>query len=153
VLGKTCTKSAFCQARLKLAPKLFEDMLALSAKSFYAHATPGRLKGYLLRACDCTVQMLPDNEETRKIGVHKNQHKEVASVKISACLDLLNGIITSATLNQKSMTDLVCVLEGQAQAAPKDSITVYDRGYDGSPSYTAWVAPSMSSGESLTPMR
>jgi hypothetical protein len=130
LLGKTCTKSAFCQARLKLAPKLFEDMLALTAKSFYAHAAPRRLKGYLLRACDCTVQMLPDNEETRKIGVHKNQYGEVASVKISACLDLLNGIIVSATLHQKSKTDLVCVLEGQAQAAPNDSITVYDRGYD-----------------------
>lgn len=105
-------------------------MLALTAKSFYAHATPRRLKGYLLRACDCTVQMLPDNEETRKIGVHKNQHKEVASVKISACLDLLNGLIVSAALHQKSRPDLVCALEGQAQEAPKDSITVYDRGYD-----------------------
>lgn len=33
--------------------------------------------------------MLPDTEETRKIGIHKNQFKAVASIKISGYFDIL----------------------------------------------------------------
>jgi hypothetical protein len=41
-----------------------------------------KFKNYRLWACDCTVQILPNTEENRKIGVHKNQYKEVASIKL-----------------------------------------------------------------------
>jgi hypothetical protein len=96
--GATCTKSAPCQVRKKLKDDFFEDLFKLSVSAFYRHHPKAkRWKNYRLWACDCTVQILPNNEETRKIGIHKNQYKEVASIKLSCDFDILNKILTSAT--------------------------------------------------------
>ena len=73
--------------------------------------------------------MLPDTEETRKIGIHKNQYKEVASIKLSCYFDILNKILTSVSLHSKQTTDLNACLQKQVQEIPKDVISVYDRGY------------------------
>lgn len=128
--GKTCTKSAFCQARKKLKPAFFKDLFNASVHAFYKHhAKAERFRGYRLWACDCTVQMLPDTAETRKIGVHKNQYKEVASVKLSCYFDILNKIITSAAIYAKQTTDLNACLQKQIHEIPKDVISLHDRGY------------------------
>ncbi len=88
--GLTCTKSALCQARRKLKPEFFQDLFKLSVEAFYQHHKKIKtFHNYRLWACDCTVQMLPDTEETRKIGIHKNQFKAVASIKISGYFDIL----------------------------------------------------------------
>lgn len=73
--------------------------------------------------------MLPDTEETRKIGIHKNQFKAVASVKLSCYFDILNKILTSVSLHSKQTTDLNACLQKQVQEIPQDVIAVYDRGY------------------------
>ncbi|NJK84512.1 MAG: hypothetical protein HC912_12695 [Saprospiraceae bacterium] len=71
---------------------------------------------------------MPDNEETRKIGIHKNQYKEVASLKLSCYFDILNKILTSVSTHSKQTTDLKACLQKQVQNIPKDVIAIYDRG-------------------------
>lgn len=128
--GTTCTKSALCQARKKLKYELFQDLFKTSVKAFYTHHQKiERFRNYRLWACDCTVQMLPDNEETRKMGIHKNQYKEVASIKLSCYFDILNKILTSVSLYPKQTADLNTCLQNQVQEIPKDVIAIYDRGY------------------------
>lgn len=73
--------------------------------------------------------MLPNTEETRKIGIHKNQYKEVASIKLSCYFDILNKILTSVSTHSKQTTDLNACLQKQIQEIPKDVIAIYDRGY------------------------
>jgi hypothetical protein len=73
--------------------------------------------------------MLPDNEETQKIGVHKNQYKTVTSIKLSCYFDILNKIITSVSLHSKQTNDLNACLQKQIKDIPKDVIAIYDRGY------------------------
>lgn len=127
--GKTCTKSAFCQARKKLNIRFFRDFFEQSVASFYRHQPAKTFKKYRLWACDTSVQLLPNNEDTRKIGIHKNQFKEVASVKIAAFFDVFNKLITTFSLFDRRKSDLLCCLESQLKSIPKDVITVYDRGY------------------------
>lgn len=73
--------------------------------------------------------MLPNTEETRKIGIHKNQYKEVASIKLSCYFDILNKILTSFSTHSKQTSDLNACLQKQIQEIPKDVISIYDRGY------------------------
>jgi hypothetical protein len=73
--------------------------------------------------------MLPDTEETRKIGIHKNQYKTVASIKLSCYFDILNKILTSVSTHSKQTTDLNACLQRQVQTIPQDVISIYDRGY------------------------
>lgn len=133
--GATCTKSAFCQAecrpaRHKIKVQFFQDLFALSVQSFYQHQKKAKtFKNYLLWAVDCTVQMMPNNAKTKQMGIHKNQFKETASIKISAHFDILNKIITQATRYDKRKTDLTCCLQDQVGTLPKNIIAIYDRGY------------------------
>ena len=72
---------------------------------------------------------MPNNEETRKIGIHKNQFKEVASVKISAYFDVFAKIITQIALFDKRTADLLCCIQNQIKNIPTDVIAIYDRAY------------------------
>lgn len=110
--------------------QFFEDLFNVSVKAFYEHHKQiKKFKNYRLWACDCTVQMLPNTEETRKIGVHKNQYKAVASIKLSCYFDILNKILTSVSTHSKQTTDLNACLPKQVQEIPQDVIAIYDRGY------------------------
>lgn len=129
VKGQSCTKSAFCQARKKIKISFFEDLFTKTVSSFYTYQKPTTFKKYRLWACDTTVQILPDNEQTRQIGIHKNQFKEVASVKISAYFDVFSKMISQAQLFDKRTADLLCCLQNQVKNIPKDVISIYDRGY------------------------
>lgn len=73
--------------------------------------------------------MLPDNEETQKMGIHKNQYKTVASIKLSCYFDVFNKILTSISIHSKQTSDLNACIQKQVQAIPKDVIAIYDRGY------------------------
>lgn len=72
--------------------------------------------------------MLPDSEDTRKIGVHTNQYKTVASIKIALFYDLLNNFYYHASLHPKQQSDLPCISR-YVEHLPKKSLTVYDRGF------------------------
>jgi hypothetical protein len=86
------------------------------------------LQGYRLWACDTTVQKLPDNEYTRRLGTHTNQSKTVASVKILTYYDPLNSITVHASLHDKNKADLRCV-QTNIKDIPADVISIYDRGF------------------------
>ena len=73
--------------------------------------------------------MLPNTEKNRQIGIHKNQYKAVASIKLSCYFDILNKILASVSLHSKQTTDLNACLQNQVQEIPKDVIAIYDRGY------------------------
>lgn len=79
-------------------------------------------------ACDATVQKLPDNEQTRLIGIHKNQHTSVASTKILTYHDVLNDLTTYASFHDKSTPELHCAKQ-VILSRPTDAIYIYDRGF------------------------
>lgn len=97
--------------------------------AFYKYAKPKKFKGYRIWACDSTVQLLPNNEETRKIGIHKNQFKEVASVKLSVYFDIFSKMLVQCELFDKRTSDLLCCIKNQVKKVPKDVISIYDRAY------------------------
>ena len=63
------------------------------------------------------------------MGIHKNQYKEVASIKLSVYFDIFNKMITQFELFDKRKSDLLCCLQNQVKNVPKDVIAIYDRGY------------------------
>lgn len=63
------------------------------------------------------------------MGVHKNQFKSVASIKISAYFDVFSKIITQFQIFDKRKADLLCCIESQVKNLPKNVIAVYDRAY------------------------
>jgi hypothetical protein len=63
------------------------------------------------------------------MGIHKNQFKEVASIKLSCYFDILNKLLTSVAIHSKQTTDLNACLQKQVQTIPTDVICIYDRGY------------------------
>lgn len=95
---------------------------------FYQTAPLKRFRGYLLLASDTSCQLLPDSEETQKMGVHTNQHKTVASIKISTCFDLLNSVYFRASTHPKQTADLRCI-QPSIKDKPKDTLSIYDRGF------------------------
>ena len=132
--GKTCTKSAFCQAREKIKPEFFKDMYKHSVDAFYKFQLEkgkNRFKGYRLWACDSSVQVLPDNESTRKLGLGtgKSKDTEIASVKIGAYYDIKAQIIGLVDIFDAKKSDLFCCAESQISQVPADVISIYDRGY------------------------
>lgn len=122
------TKSAFCQARLKLNDSFHASFFNKTVSLFDTHAHLKTFKGLRLLACDTTVQKLPDNDQTRLIGIHKNQHTIVASTKILTYHDVLNSITTYAALHDKGLADIRCA-QGVVSTLKQDTISIYDRGF------------------------
>lgn len=88
-----------------------------------------RWKGFRLLAVDGTAVQVPDTEENRHfIGVHKNQHEEIAACKILAVHDVLNRVFVEIIPHPRSVAELVA-LHKNFDKIPKDSITIYDRHY------------------------
>jgi hypothetical protein len=131
-LNTLCTKSAFCQARRKLNIKFFEDIFNVVVESYYKYAlqkSAHKFKSYRLWACDTSIQLLPDNTSTQKLGIQKYGEIEIASIKISAYFDVKAKIIACAGIFDKSISDLFCCLSKQVINIPSNVISIYDRGY------------------------
>jgi hypothetical protein len=124
------TKSAFCQARNKIKNAFYFDFFEKSHTLFYENTKGLNFKNYRLWACDTTVQKLPDNAETRKLGTHTNQAQTVASIKILTYFDVLNQLIVRADTDSKNTSDLRCAQKHIANI-PNDVIAIYDRGFAG----------------------
>lgn len=98
-------------------------------RSFYTHTKAETFKNYRLWACDCTTQLLPDNEKTREIGVCSNQTGVYAAAKLSVYYDVLGKLLVGMEIADKGQSDLYCCVEKQVSGIPKDVISIYDRGY------------------------
>jgi hypothetical protein len=89
--------SAFCQARQKIEPALFQYLNEIICQDFYSRYEEDglvkRWRGHRLLACDGSYLNLPDNEQTRQqFFLQRNQFEEAEAVQALACVlyDLLN---------------------------------------------------------------
>jgi hypothetical protein len=132
---KVPTASAFCQARQKLRPEVFEHLTNFVCENFYSfYEKDGlvqRWRGRRLLACDGTYLNLPDNEETRaEFFLQTNQYKGCEAVQALTCVlyDLLNGLALSATLGTRTGETMPLLEQLWEKTKPGD-ILLLDRGY------------------------
>lgn len=113
----------------------FKDFFKKTKEVFYqVHQTKKekvkKCFGFRLIACDGTGFRVPDKEENQeKFGVHKNQHKEVASCRIVAFHDVLNRLFIELLFHKRAQSELT-VVHQNFDKIPADAIIVYDRGFD-----------------------
>lgn len=123
------SKSALTQARKKLLPVFFEDLLDRSIVAFYQHFETARWKGFRLWATDGSGFRLPDAPAVGdSFGWHGNQHNRVPSARMSVCYDLLNRLVTAVRLHPREISE-TWVATCHVQTIPEDVLMVYDRGY------------------------
>lgn len=122
----TATSSAFVQARSKVLPDAFEQLLHLFNNAYPCTET---YKGYRLIAVDGSDLNIPYDPQDRTT-FHKNQHKACSLYHINAAYDILNNryvdlIVQGNTNNyeQKAMWTM-------AERFPeKKTIFIADRNY------------------------
>lgn len=66
------------------------------------------------------------------MGLHKNQFKSVASIKLACYFDVLSRLLVQVEIFDKRVSDLLSCLRNQVQKVPQDTIAIYDRGYGSS---------------------
>ena len=132
---KVPTASAYCQARQKLKPEIFEHLTNFVCDNFYSlYEKDGlvqRWRGRRLVACDGTYLNLPDNEETRaEFFLQTNQFEGAEAVQALTCVlyDLLNGLALSATLGTRT-GETMPLLEQLWEKTKLGDILLLDRGY------------------------
>lgn len=133
LLSRRPTASAFCKARRKVRPELFQrmnqEMVACLCED-YADLVR-RWRGRLVWAVDATMLNLPDSEETRKrYTVQTNQHDQEGVVQgiASFLYDVLNGVTINAVLDKKRSEKSFVLLEHRPYFRP-EAIVLYDRLY------------------------
>ena len=129
------TPSAYCKARKKLDPKLFEYLIAQVAGQFYAFWGEDddvrRWAGRRLLAIDGSRLHVPDTPETRAhYSVQENQYPQGACVQaaVSVCYDVLNEVALSVGMREVCAEKefLWGAHDGSIQAG---DLVVLDRGY------------------------
>lgn len=100
--------AAYCQARQKIQPELFEHLNQELLKSFYYLFEPDQQiqcwRGHRLIALDGSYINLPSSQELRgKYSVQTNQYETCSQVQGlgSFLYDLLNDVVLSLALSQK----------------------------------------------------
>jgi hypothetical protein len=132
-LGERPSPAAFCRARRKIRPELFERFNQEMVKGFYedSAALVQRWHGRLLWAVDGTILNLPDTEETRaSYGVQTNQKDPVGCVQAMASVvyDVLNEVAIHAALDRRR-SEKSFVLQDHAEHYREEAIVLYDRLY------------------------
>jgi hypothetical protein len=127
--------SAFCQARQKLKPELFQYLNEIVCQDFYSlyeeEGPVKRWRGHRLLACDGTYLNLPDNEETRReFFLQRNQFEKAEAVQALACVlyDLLNCLAISATLTTRT-AEQKPLLEQLWEKSEAGDLLILDRRY------------------------
>lgn len=127
------TKSAFTQARQKLSPLFFRDLLYKFNDEFYTNNDQRvrLVKSMRILAVDATTLDLPYTHELAQVyGTHSNQHKHVRYIKgrASVMYDLLNGMIVDGVLQPFAEGEPKAALKHLAVGQAGD-LVVYDRNY------------------------
>ena len=123
------TKSAFVQARQKIRPQFFEQLVDFTAKRFYRHFGAHTYNGLRLWSIDGTGLRIPDEPTLGDtFGWHNNQHNAVPSTRILCCYDLLNEIITKVVLHPRKLGEKTVTIP-LVRHIPKDVLVIYDRGF------------------------
>ena len=122
----TATASAFVQARAKILPEAFEELLHLFNKAYPCDQT---YKGYRLIAVDGSDLNIP-YDPLDKDTLHKNQNKAYNLYHINAAYDILNNRYTDIIIQGKANQYEPEAMWTMAERFP-DNRTVFiaDRGY------------------------
>lgn len=126
-----CTKSAFCQQRLKLKHELFIDWNQVLVNSYY-RCTPEKVKkwkGHRLIGVDgSSAYLINKNEIMEHFGTQGNDKKQVPMGLIMNCYDVLNELSI-----KNALLPITCderfIAEQWIESYTEDMIGIYDRGY------------------------
>jgi hypothetical protein len=125
--------AAFCRARRKIRPELFERLNREMVACLYEDSAEfvRRWKGRLIWAVDGTKLNLPDTAETRaRYTVQTNQHDRDGFVQgmASVLYDVLNEVVIHPALD-KSRSEKSFVLREHSRYFRPEAIVLYDRLY------------------------
>lgn len=124
---KEITKSAFCQARLKLKSSAFIYLNNTFLKEFYNRKRIKLWKGFRVLGVDGSTLQLPSSKELMKsFGSMKSSIMPIA--KISSCFDVLNEIAIDAQICPYENSEYTIALK-HLNKANRNDIIIYDRGY------------------------
>lgn len=127
------TKSAFSQARQKLSPLFFQDLLYKFNEEFYTdnQQRVAQLQSMRILAVDGSTLDLPYSESlAQTFGTHSNQYSSVRYIKgrVSVVYDLLNHMILDGGLQPFAEGESVAALRHLDHCHQGD-VLVYDRAY------------------------
>lgn len=130
-LEDLCTKSAFCQARLKLSSHFYKAWNTCLIRSFYQASNDSikSWKGFRLCGVDGSSITLPEYEELSDyFGRKKHRHGSSTLAQLTCCYDLLNQLCIWAELRPYHQSEAAVAIEQLDQLAP-DMLMIYDRHY------------------------
>ena len=128
------SSSAFCRARRKIRPELFQRLNQEVVGSLYEDSAVyvRCWAGRLLWAVDGTVLNLPDTKQTRaRYSVQSNQHTQEEAVQAMASVlyDVLNDVTIHAVLESRNRSEKSFVLQEHSEFFRSEAIVLYDRLY------------------------
>ena len=122
----TATASAFVQARAKILPEAFEELLHLFNKAYPCDET---YKGYRLIAVDGSDLNIP-YDPLDKDTLHKNQNKAYNLYHINAAYDILNNRYVDLVIQGRAHWHEQKAMWTMAERFLEDkTIFIADRGY------------------------
>jgi hypothetical protein len=118
------TKSAFCQARLKLKYEAFIELNQAQVRYFYEQLAPARWQGFRLVAVDGSMSELPN---TPDICVHFGVWHPAAGgacpkARLSQMFDVLNHVTIDALILPKSVGEREAAVQHLAQLQVGDLV-------------------------------
>jgi len=130
VAERLVTKSAFCQARLKLRHEAFVELNQLQVDYFYAHLTPATWHGFRLRAVDGSMSELPNQPDIcTHFGVwHPASGGTCPKARVSQMFDPLNRVTVDALILPKEVGEREAAARHFEHLQTGDLVLV-DRGY------------------------
>lgn len=126
-----CSKSAFCQQRMKLKYDFFVWWNVIMVNSFYEYHrdTIKRWRGYRIVAVDGSTEYLINKQEVIDyFGVQTNQSGGVAMGRIMSVYDVLNEITIASHLLPIRYSEQE-ILNSWIPWYEADMLALYDRGY------------------------
>lgn len=124
------TKSAFCQARLKLRYEAFVELNQVQVDYFYAHLTPATWHGFRLLAVDGSMSELPNHPDiAAHFGVwHPASGGTCPKARVSQMFDPLNRVTVDALILPKDVGEREAAARHFSHLQP-DDLGLLDRGY------------------------
>jgi hypothetical protein len=125
VAARLVTKSAFCQARLKLKAEAFVELQQVQVAYFYAQYAPPTWHGLRLLAVDGSTTQLP---VTPAIEAHFGLWNTVPLARVSQMFDTLNKVTVDALIGPPAQGEREYAAQHFAHIGPGD-LVLLDRGY------------------------
>ncbi|MCP5015057.1 MAG: IS4 family transposase [Ketobacter sp.] len=126
------TKSAYCQARMKVKPEAFVELNEHTIQFLEEHRTLKVWKGLRILAVDGTTVRVPDEEEILDYfgGAKRKTGGVKALGRVSTVFDVLNKITFEAHLAPYATSEGVLAVKHLANPLlPTNSLFLMDRGY------------------------